>query len=148
MGLKKWELTNCKCQVPLINPEIEDIAQTNQQTNQPTNDANDDNKDEEFLAATWTTHIQLNSDHLPITITLPSDDALPPRVAKTFTNFRKANWPAFIRESEGVFRGLQKPTSVGAGEKFFCDVPLTAAKHAILAGFRKDCKPGRAELMF
>jgi hypothetical protein len=94
------------------------------------------------LAATWETHVHLNSDHLPITITLPCDDAPPPRAAKTYTNFRKAYWPAFIRESEGVFRGLQMPTSVGAGEKIFRKVLLTAAKHAILAGFRKDCKPG------
>jgi hypothetical protein len=63
-------------------------------------------------------------------------------VAKTYTNFRKADWPAFIRESEGVFRGLQLSTSVGAGEKIFCKILLTAAKHAIPAGFHKDCKPG------
>jgi hypothetical protein len=94
------------------------------------------------LAATWETHVQLNSDHLPITITLPCDDAPPPKAAKTYTNFRKADWPAFIRESEGVFRGLQMPASVGAGEKIFCKVLLTAAKHAIPAGFCKDCKPG------
>jgi hypothetical protein len=90
------------------------------------------------LALTWTTHIQLNSDHLPITISLPSDDALPPRAAKTYTNFRKADWPMFIRESEAVFRSLERPTSCGAGEKIFHETLLSASKHAIPAGYEEN----------
>jgi hypothetical protein len=94
------------------------------------------------LASTWVTNVKLNSDHLPITITLPSDEVSPPRTAKLYTNFRKADWPAFIRECEAVFRGLEMPTSCGAGEKTYRRVLLTAAKHAIPAGYRRDCTPG------
>jgi hypothetical protein len=39
------------------------------------------------LAATWLTHVRLNSDHLPITISLPSDGAPPLRAAKSYVNF-------------------------------------------------------------
>jgi hypothetical protein len=39
------------------------------------------------LAATWSTHVRLNSDHLPITISLTSDGAPPLRVAKSYVNF-------------------------------------------------------------
>jgi endonuclease/exonuclease/phosphatase family metal-dependent hydrolase len=49
------------------------------------------------LASTWTTHVQLNSDHLPITDALPCEEALPPHTARSFINFRMADWPAFIR---------------------------------------------------
>lgn len=40
------------------------------------------------LAATWATHVNLNSDHLPITISLSCEDAPPPRAAKSYTNFQ------------------------------------------------------------
>jgi hypothetical protein len=72
------------------------------------------------LASTWATRVNLNSDHLPITISLPSDEAPPRRSAKCYTNFRKANWPMFIRESEAASRQLERPTSCGAGVKAFC----------------------------
>jgi hypothetical protein len=73
---------------------------------------------------------------------LHCDEVPPLRTARSFTNFRKADWPAFIRESEGIFRGLEKPTSCGAGEKVFRNVLLTAAKHSISAGYRREYTPG------
>jgi hypothetical protein len=94
------------------------------------------------LVSTWATHVQLNSDHLPITVSLPCDEVPPPRTTKSFTNFCKADWPAFIRESEGIFRGLETPLSCGAGEKLFRNVLQTAAKHSIPAGYRRECTPG------
>jgi hypothetical protein len=94
------------------------------------------------LASTWVTHVNLNSDHLPITILLPSDEVLPRRSAKCYTNFRKANWSMFIRESEAAFRQLERPTSCGAGVKAFYQVILKAAKHSIPAGYRCDFTPG------
>jgi hypothetical protein len=93
------------------------------------------------LASTWETHVRLNSDHLPITIALPSDEAPPRRSAKCYTNFRKANWPMFIRESEAAFCQLQYPSTCGAGVKAFCHVILEAAKHHIPAGYRHDFTP-------
>jgi hypothetical protein len=94
------------------------------------------------LACTWSTHIKLNSDHLPITITFPSDDAPSPRKAKFYTNFSKAEWPAFIRETEVVFRSQPPPTLVEAGEKIFRNILHVASSHCIPAGYRRSCIPG------
>jgi hypothetical protein len=95
------------------------------------------------LACTWVTHIRLNNDHLPITITLPTDDASPtPRKVKSYTNFNKADWPAFIRETDTKFRELPPPTSVEAGEKDFRDILLKASSHCIPSGYRHLCIPG------
>jgi hypothetical protein len=56
------------------------------------------------LTFTWSTHVKLNSDHLPITITFLSDDIPSPWKTKSYTNFSKADWPAFICEKEACFR--------------------------------------------
>jgi hypothetical protein len=48
------------------------------------------------LAFTWATHISMNSDHLLITISLPSKQAPPHCSQKTFTNFKKVDWPMFV----------------------------------------------------
>jgi hypothetical protein len=57
-------------------------------------------------------------------------------------NFRKADWAAYVRETEAEFRRIPLPTYCGAGEKVFRGVLLTALKHAIPAGFRRDFVPG------
>jgi hypothetical protein len=94
------------------------------------------------LASTWSMHIRLNSNHLPMTIALPCELAQSPRTAKTYTNFKKADWPAFIRESEAAFRNQPKPTSVSSGEKVFRKILLTASKHAVPSSYRRECVPG------
>jgi hypothetical protein len=57
-------------------------------------------------------------------------------------NFHKADWAAYVRETEAEFRKLLLPTSCGAGKKAFRGVLLTASKHVIPAGFRRDFVPG------
>jgi hypothetical protein len=47
------------------------------------------------VSALWTTQISLNSDHLPITVDLEGDSP-PGRCAKTFTNFRLADWAGYL----------------------------------------------------
>jgi hypothetical protein len=93
------------------------------------------------LASTWATHVKLNSDHLPIMVSLPSDEAPLRRPAKTYTNFRKVDWALFVRDSEAAFRQLQHPTSCGARVKTFNYIINEAAKHAIPAGFHRDYAP-------
>jgi hypothetical protein len=94
------------------------------------------------LASTWATNVKLNSDHLPITVTLPSDEAPPQRAARSYINFRKANWPLFIRESEAAFRDPQRPTSCSAGVRIFNKIISKAAKHAVLVGLHRNHAPG------
>ena len=89
-------------------------------------------------AVSWTTMTCLNSDHLPILIDFLDDfqdSSLRPR---TFTNFRWANWPGYIRESEDLFAALPPPTSCAVGERKFREVLLTVSKHNIPAGYRKN----------
>ncbi|KAF2344021.1 Endonuclease/exonuclease/phosphatase, partial [Trinorchestia longiramus] len=56
------------------------------------------------LETSWTPLTRLNSDHLPIAISLSTNQPpqQPPR--RTFTNFNKANWEAFTIHTEEIFR--------------------------------------------
>ena len=93
------------------------------------------------LAVIWQTEVQLNSDHLPISISF-LDDLPNIRTTKTYTNFHKANWAQYVRESENLFEGLPLPRSCAKGEKIFRDIVLTASKHSIPSGFQKSFSPG------
>jgi hypothetical protein len=68
----------------------------------------------------WSVLTSLDSDHLPIIVSYLSDFQ-PPRLCRSFTNFKLANWPGFI-----ILR----------------DVLNTASKHNIPSGYRKDFIPG------
>ena len=60
------------------------------------------------LSFDWSTSTTLNSDHLPMSLSF-SDDSTLIRAAKSFTNFRKADWEGFRRESEDLFCRLPPP---------------------------------------
>jgi hypothetical protein len=74
-----------------------------------------------------------------------SDGAPPLRAAKSYVNFRKADWVAYVCESEAELRSLPLPSSCGAGERVFRDILLRAAKHAIPASYRQDFVPGMTQ---
>ena len=94
------------------------------------------------LSVTWSTSVHLSSDHLPITITF--DDETPhPRTTRTFINFKRADWPKYNEEADRLVAALPPPSSCSSGEKAFREAILTAAKHHIPAGYRKDFVPGR-----
>jgi hypothetical protein len=94
------------------------------------------------LASTRATYVSMNSDHLPITISLPSKQASPHHSQKTFTNFNKADWPMFVQLTETVFRSALQLQSCSTGVKIFNNILRSASKKAILAGFRHDFLPG------
>jgi hypothetical protein len=94
------------------------------------------------IELTWSTQIILNSDHLPILIEFPRDQHPESTRVRTYTNFSKADWPHFIRESEDILRACPLPTSCSSGEKVFRDALLTAVKQSIPAGYVQDCVPG------
>jgi hypothetical protein len=83
----------------------------------------------------------LNSDHLPISITF-LDDRLPPRMAHSYVNFKRAKWGLFTQETEQLFARERPPLSASAGEKHVRRILARASKHHIAAGFRKDFMPG------
>jgi hypothetical protein len=88
-------------------------------------------------ASTWCTHIQLNSDHLPITVDF-GDDAPSPRCARTFTNFHLADWSEFLAETESRFIDLPDRVGCAKGERIFREVILSASGHCIPSGIRKE----------
>ena len=94
------------------------------------------------LAVTWLPIVQLSSDHLPIIIAF-DDDTPNPRQAKTFVNFNRADWTKFKEEADSLVSQLPPPSSCSSGEKLFRKAVLTASKHHIPAGCRKDFVPGR-----
>ena len=87
------------------------------------------------LDADWTPLTTLNSDHLPIIITIDHDLtslSAPPK--HTFTNFRRARWNDYLEETEADFAGLPLPASCEAGEVVFRKVLLKASLHHIPQG--------------
>ena len=92
------------------------------------------------LAVNWSVDTKLSSDHLPISISFV-DDQPNPRVSRSFTNFHRANWNGFRTELESLVSLLPPPSSCASGEKKLRHAILTASKHNVPAGFRKDHVP-------
>jgi hypothetical protein len=93
------------------------------------------------LSVAWSTCNALNSDHLPIGISFDDDQPLP-QTACSFVNLKKAKWGLYISEAESMFASESPPTSMSTGEKVFQRILLTASKHNIPAGYRKDFRSG------
>jgi hypothetical protein len=93
-------------------------------------------------SAVWTTHIGLNSDHLPITIDLGDNNSPAVRHTRLYTNFRFADWVKFVRETEVSFRSVPDLTSCATGEKVFRRIVFSASGHSIPSGFNRKYTPG------
>ena len=92
------------------------------------------------LSVNWSTETTLTADHLPIAISF-NDDAPCPRTTKTFVNFSRADWDGFRSELETLAQDLPRPSTCGKGEKLIRQAILTASKHHIPAGYRRDFSP-------
>jgi hypothetical protein len=90
---------------------------------------------------TWSVYTKLNSDHIPILVSFLNDDSRP-CARHSFTNFRCANWPGFIRECESNFALLPPPTSCARDERRFRDILVNASKHHISSGYCINFIPG------
>jgi hypothetical protein len=97
-------------------------------------------------ALSWLVLTKLNSDHILIVVSFLTDDS-PPRLQRSFTNFKLADWSGFLRESEHLISCLDPPTSCAKDVQNFTDVLLTSSKHNIPSGFRKDFVPGLPTLL-
>ena len=87
-----------------------------------------------LLFSSWTPMKSLGSDHLPILIELPLENSIHFSPKNSFIKFVRADWRQF---TEGIASGClasRFPSSVTAGEKFFRDLVLRAARHHIPAG--------------
>jgi hypothetical protein len=86
------------------------------------------------LQTVWTTHTTLNSDHLPIVITIMDPAAGPSGSRRTYVNYRRADWETYAAETEASFSALPPPESCSTGEGLFRRVLLQAGKRCIPAG--------------
>ena len=96
------------------------------------------------LSVDWSVCTAMTSDHLPILVSFDDDSPLP-RLRKSYTNYKKANWRAYRDELESLVAQLPQPTSCSSGEKGFRKAIQHAAKHHIPSGYRKDFVPGKSQ---
>ena len=64
----------------------------------------------------------------------------------SYTNYRKANWTLFRRETEQAFSQVQPPTSVEGGEKVLRRILQKASKKHIPRGKTPNYTPGLSEI--
>ena len=83
---------------------------------------------------TWKVERKLNSDHLPITISLNASLKKNNAKNRKFINFSKANWPKFTEMTEKIFSTARKVENVFQAEKYFRNTLSRAAKQCIPAG--------------
>ena len=88
------------------------------------------------LSFDWIASTALNSDHLPVSLII-TDEVSPPRGGRTYTNFRKAKWDEFKRETETHFAHLPLPSSCSTGEKEWRRVMQKCSARHIPAGFHR-----------
>ena len=89
----------------------------------------------------WSTVDTLNSDHLPVLVSVASMSSPLNQPRRSFTNFRRANWSGFTEELESLVENLPPPSSCMQGEKLLRQAVLDAAKHNIPCGFRTCATP-------
>ena len=93
------------------------------------------------LSFDWSTSTSLNSNHLPMSLSF-LDDSTSIRGARSFANFRKADWEGFRRETEELFSRLPPPKSCAMGEKVWRRVLQKSSSRHIPAGFHRIYSPG------
>ena len=71
-----------------------------------------------YNRTTWKTIHALNSDHLPILLTIQTDNKHTIQQNRpSYTNYRKADWDKFKQDTEDAFIALQPPTDIHDAKK-------------------------------
>ena len=88
-----------------------------------------------LLATTnWTVERKMNSDHLPILISITAEFKKSNTRPFTYINFSKADWPKFQDFTENIFMNAREVTNIHKAEKFFRKTVQKASKRFIPAG--------------
>ena len=90
-----------------------------------------------YNRTTWKTIHALNSDHLPILLTIQTDNkhtiqtdnkhTIQPN-RRSYTNYRKADWDKFTQDTEDAFTAIQPPTDIHDANKTFTNILYQAGK--------------------
>ena len=88
-----------------------------------------------YNRTSWQTHHALSSDHLPImtTINIRHNFRLQ-SYRRTFTNYKKANWTQFTKDTELAFSQTTIPDDIHTANRIFTNIILLADKHNIPKG--------------
>ena len=88
-----------------------------------------------YNRTTWKTIHALNSDHLPILLTIQTDNKNTiQQNRRSYTNYRKADWDKFTQDTEDAFSALQPPTDIHDANKTFTNILYQAGKKHIPVG--------------
>ena len=88
-----------------------------------------------YNRTTWKTIHALNSDHLPILLTIQTDNKITiQQNRRSYTNYRKADWDKFTQDTEDAFSALQPPTDIHDANKTFTNILYQAGKKHIPVG--------------
>ncbi|KAA0184157.1 hypothetical protein HAZT_HAZT008960 [Hyalella azteca] len=93
------------------------------------------------LDAVWTPLARLNSDHLPISISLDSLNPPNNHPTCTYINFRQADWEGYTANTETAFSAAAHPSSCSQAEILFRRILTLAARRHIPHGCRRDFIP-------
>ena len=95
----------------------------------------------------WFTLTTLNYDHLLILIQLGNAFSMdfPELPHRTYTNFRKANWDAFTRETEEAFYNLEGLHSSCSTGEVFREILAAASRKHIPRGHIPNCIPNLSD---
>ena len=88
-----------------------------------------------YNRTSWQIHHALSSDHLPImtTINIRHNFRLQ-TYRRTFTNYKKANWTQFTKDTELAFSQTTIPDDIHTANRIFTNIILLADKHNIPKG--------------
>ena len=88
-----------------------------------------------YNRTSWQTHHALSSDHLPImtTINIRHNFRLQ-TYRRTFTNYKKANWTQFTKDTELAFLQTTISDDIHTANRIFTNIILLADKHNIPKG--------------
>ena len=90
---------------------------------------------------TWSAHIALDSDHIPIILKFTKDADFIISEKRTFVNFRKTDWNRFEELCDAQFGQLADPTSAYVGERIFREILVKVGKSCIPAGRIAKLRP-------
>ena len=88
-----------------------------------------------YNRTSWTTIHALNSDHLPILITIQTDNKHTiQHNRRSYTNYRKADWDKFTQDTEDAFTAIQPPKAIHDAKKTFTNTLYQAGNQHIPVG--------------
>ena len=97
-----------------------------------------------YNQTSWTTQHALSSDHLPIitTINIRHDYRLQQN-RQTFTNYKKADWTQFTKDTESAFAQTTIPTNIHTANRICTNIILMVDKHIILMVDKHNIPKGK-----